>query len=80
MAGRAASQQSVDRRHGGDGEQSPDTTARGWDSLPAGHERWWARERWVSGQGVDRDEGNKGQRGAARRVPGEGLRLGWRYV
>lgn len=59
---------SVDRKHGGGGGQSPDTKAWGRDSLPAGHERWWARERWVSGQGVDRDKGNKRQRGAARRV------------
>lgn len=77
---RAANQQSVDRKHGEDRGRSPDTMAWGWDILAAGRERWWAREGWVLGQGINQDEGNKGQRGAARRVQGEGLRLGWSYV
>lgn len=67
-----ASKRSVDRRHGGDRGQSTDTMAWGQDSLPAGHERWSATEGWVSRQGINGDEGNKGQRGAAERVAERG--------
>lgn len=69
VPGRVASQQSVHRKDGGDGAQGP-------DSLPAGHVRWWASRAWVSGQGINGNEEDKGQGGAAQRWPSEGLRLG----
>lgn len=61
----------MDGKHGGDRGQSPDPMAQGQDSRP-GPERRWATEGRLSGQAVNRDEGSKGQRGAAKWVAERG--------
>lgn len=67
----------MDGKDGGHGGQSPDAMARGWDSLPVGHERSRAPDGWVSGQGVNGDEEETKSREAQQSGwRSEGLRPG----